>query len=172
MAFPTYPFTTLEEAVTGFEAAADQIHKVVNGSETTEVVAENGNIPSLRKIQKDFMGTGSVSTTDATQTSFPTIVIADDTTYCFSALIVARRTDVDDESAGYEIKGVVDRNAGVATASLVGTITKAVLAEDTVAWDVTAEADITNGGLVFKVTGEAAKSINWVLRVTYASVTG
>lgn len=116
------------------------------------------------------------STTDATQSelfldgSSARLTIASDTTWAFEALIVARRTDADDESAGYLITGVIDNNAGVV--ALVGTITVTVIGEDTVAWDVTAEANDTNNALAIKVTGEAGKTIRWVCSVKSTQVTG
>jgi len=116
------------------------------------------------------------STTNATQTelflngSSLRMTIATDTTWAFSALVVARRTDADNESAAYLIQGCIDRN--VNTTALVGSITVTAIAEDNAAWDVTAEADDTNDALVFKVTGEAAKTIRWFSWVRLAEVTG
>jgi hypothetical protein len=123
----------------------------------------------------DAQSTGLVlktQTTNATLTSMSTVALPDDSTFCFSILIVARRTDADNEGAGYKIEGVIDRNSGVATTALIGAITKTVLAEDTAAWDVTAIANSSSGGLTIQVTGEAAKTINWVARVTLVEVTG
>lgn len=116
------------------------------------------------------------STSNNTQTelflngSSARATIASDTTWAFRALIVARRTDADGESAAYEITGCIDNNAG--TTALVGSITKTVIAEDTAGWDVTAEADNTNDALVIKVTGENAKTIRWVATVWTTEVTG
>ncbi len=98
------------------------------------------------------------------------IAIANDSTYAFEALVVARRTDADNESAGYKITGVIDNNAG--TTALVGTPTVTVLAEDTAAWDIAVTADNTNDALVFTVTGENAKTIRWVATVHLTKVTG
>jgi hypothetical protein len=98
------------------------------------------------------------------------LTIPDDTTWAFNALIVARRSDADNESAAYQITGCIDQNAG--TVALVGTPLVTVLAEDNVAWDVTCTADNTNKALVFTVTGEAAKTIKWVARVATAEITG
>lgn len=100
------------------------------------------------------------------------LVLPNDSTFAFSILITARRTDADNESAGYKLEGVIDRNANAGTTALVGTVTKTVLAEDNAAWDVDAIADTTNGGLVVRVTGEAAKTIRWVAICTTAEVTG
>jgi hypothetical protein len=113
-----------------------------------------------------------VQTTDAALTSMGTIALPDDSTFMFTAYIVARRSDADNESAGYKIEGVIDRNTGVATTALVGTIIKTVIAEDTAAWDVTAVANVSSGGLTIQVTGEAAKTIRWVARVQLVEVSG
>lgn len=100
------------------------------------------------------------------------LVLADNTTWLFVATVVARRTDVDGESAGYRLEGVIKRDTGVATTALVGTVTQTVIAESTAAWDCTAVADATNGALTINVTGEAAKTINWVGRIELVEVTG
>lgn len=117
-------------------------------------------------------------TTNATQTALyldgatasARATIASDTTWLFEIFVVARRTDADNESAGYKFQGVIDNNAG--TTALVGVVIKTVVAEDTAAWDVTVEADDTNDALVVKVTGETAKTINWVARIELTEVTG
>jgi hypothetical protein len=119
-------------------------------------------------------------TTNATQTelscdgsapgSATRIGIASDSTYTFSALITARRTDADNESAGYKIEGIVDNNAGLT--NFVGAPTVTILAEDISAWNVIVEADNTNDALVFKATGEAGKTIRWGATVTLMKVSG
>jgi hypothetical protein len=96
--------------------------------------------------------------------------VNNDTTIVFSILLVARRTDVNNESAGYKFEGVIDNNAG--TTALVGTVTKTVLAEDTAAWDANVTADNSNGCLAITVTGEAGKTIYWVATCWTSEVTG
>jgi len=98
------------------------------------------------------------------------LVIPADTTWLFSILVAARRTDVDGESAGYKFEGVIDNDAG--TVALVGAVTKIVLAEDTVAWDFNVTADDANNSLKLEATGEAAKTIYWVAVTTIVQVTG
>lgn len=98
------------------------------------------------------------------------LTLASDTTYAFSILLVARRTDADGESAAYEFKGCIDNNAG--TTALVGSVTKTVLAEDTAGWDADVTADNTNDALILTVTGENAKTIRWVATVWTTEVTG
>lgn len=100
------------------------------------------------------------------------VVLPDDSAFAFRILVVARRSDVDNESAGYEFTGVIDRNATAASTAFVGTPVKNVLAEDTVAWDVNVTANTTKGCLTITVTGQAGKTINWVATVWTSEVTG
>jgi len=117
-----------------------------------------------------------VSTTDSTPTevfldgSNARLTIPSDTTWTFSVLVAARRTDGDNESAGYEFKGVIDNNAG--TTALVGSVSKTVFAEDTSAWDFNITADDTNDSLKLEATGENAKTIYWVATCKIVQVTG
>lgn len=98
------------------------------------------------------------------------LTIPTDTTWVSHILVVARRTDVDGESAGYSITGVIDNNAG--TTAAVGGLATTTIAEDTAAWSCIATADNTNDALVITVTGENAKTIRWVASVRLAQVTG
>jgi hypothetical protein len=98
------------------------------------------------------------------------MVVPTDGTWRFEIHIVARRTDADNESAAYEIKGCIDNNAG--TTAIVGAVSTNVTAEDTAAWDVLVDADNVNDALRIQVTGEAAKTIRWVAFVRTVEVTG
>lgn len=119
-----------------------------------------------------------IQTTNATPAVLATdgaagrLDLANDTTWAFSIMVVARRTDADNESAAYKLEGCIDRQADAASTALVGTVTTTVLGEDTAAWDVAATADTTNGGLAITVTGEASKTIRWVAKVTLVEVSG
>jgi hypothetical protein len=117
------------------------------------------------------------STTDATVTEMlvnttERLVLPNDSTWKFEVHVVARRTDVDGESAAYKFEGCIDRNANAASTALVGSVINTILAEDTVAWNVTVDADTTNGSLRVQVTGEAAKTIRWVAFIRTVEVTG
>jgi len=117
-----------------------------------------------------------ISTTNATPTelrldgSSVRITIVTDTTWAFYILLVARRTDADNESAAYEFVGCIDRNGS--TTALVGTVQKTVIAEDTAAWDADVTADDTNDAMAITVTGEASKTIRWVAYIRLVEVTG
>ena len=123
-------------------------------------LAAHGDVQSCQQVL-------SVQTTNATQTELKSngsgrLTLSNDSTWAFEIIVVARRTNADNESAGYTFTGVIDRNANAASTAIVGTVTKVVLAEDTAAWDVTVDADTTNGSLRIRVTGESAKTIHWV----------
>lgn len=92
------------------------------------------------------------------------------TTWGFTIQVVARRTDADDESAFYKFEGCIDNNAG--TTALVGSVVATTPIEDTAAWAVAVTADNTNDALIITVTGEAAKTINWVASAWVVQVTG
>ena len=101
------------------------------------------------------------------------LTIPQDTTWKFDIQIAARRTDANDESAGYHYAGVIDRNILAASTALVGTVqTIMTPQEDTPAWTITITADTTNGALKVEVTGEALKTISWLASVKIVEVTG
>jgi len=118
----------------------------------------------------DLSEPGTVSTTDATQTTIEALAVASDSSVGFACTIAARRTDADGESAYYKLEGMVDNNAG--TSALVGTVTKTIFAEDTAAWDVTATADDTADTIDVDVIGEAGKNITWVSRCETTEAAG
>ncbi len=96
------------------------------------------------------------------------IPVRANTTIFYSADIVGRRTDVTGESAGYEIKGVVDNFAG--TVSDVGSLYELVVAEDDANLSVDARADDTNNTINFYVTGSTGKTIRWTALVRTTEV--
>ena len=113
-----------------------------------------------------------VQTTSATLASMTTVGLPDNSTYMFEVSIVARRTDDINESAAYKLTGCIDRYIGEASTSLVGEVTKTVIAEDVPAWDVTVIGNPSSGGLTIQVTGEAAKTIRWVAKIDLVEVSG
>lgn len=149
----------------GNEANADVPYSV---AQATGKIAAVGDAQSL-------WFTAAKQTTNGSSTqlridSFTKLTIPTDTTWAVRALIVARRVDSTGESAAYELLGCIDNNGG--TTALVGSVSKTVIAEDTAAWDVAMTADDTNDALVISVTGEAAKTINWVANIQIASTVG
>lgn len=102
---------------------------------------------------------------DSANTRIP---VRANTTIFYSADIVARRTDATGESAGYEVKGVVD-NFGGAVAD-VGSLYELVVAEDDAGLTVDARADDTNNTINFYVTGSTGKTIRWTALVRTTEV--
>ena len=98
------------------------------------------------------------------------MTVASDSTWMFEIKIVARRTDVDGESAAYIYQGCIDNNAG--TTAIVGSVIETIVAEDTAAWSVSVTADDTNDALIITVTGENSKTIRWVAFVRTVETTG
>lgn len=115
-------------------------------------------------------GTPTEMATDGSPATNTRMVIPNDTTWVFHGFVVGRNTGFDNDSAGYEIKGVIDNNA--TTVAFVGTPTVTALAEDTIGWDVTVAADNINKALVVNVSGSAGTSIRWVATVHITKVTG
>jgi hypothetical protein len=151
----------------GREAKADQESMVAMGGGK---FAANGDAQAVKLIAR-------IATTDATATelklnALSRLVVPDQTTWAFAGVVTARRTDADNESAGYQISGVIDRNTGNGTVALVGTPTVTVLGEDNGAWDVAVTADTGYGSLKIAVTGESGKAIQWVAAIDIASTTG
>jgi hypothetical protein len=97
-----------------------------------------------------------------------TLPVANDTTWMYTAYIVARRTDADNESAAYWIQGAIDNNAG--TIALVGAATITAI-EDTAGWDVQVG---TGGGtgLQFLVRGAVSSTVRWNGYVDIVQVSG
>lgn len=115
-------------------------------------------------------------TTDGTTTEMllpggGSLTLSNDTTWFFKIHIVARRTDVDGESAGYTGEGVIFRDTSAGTTTMLS-VTTTTVAESTAAWDVSFSADTGAGSLKITVTGQAAKAIHWVACVHLTEVTG
>ncbi len=98
------------------------------------------------------------------------MVLDTDTTWAFSILLVARRSDGNNESAAFKFEGCIDNNAG--TVALVGTIQKTILARDTAAIDADVNASDANDSLDIDVNqGAAAGNWSWVARVELSELT-
>lgn len=119
-------------------------------------------------------------TTDATPTelfldgSSSRLVLVNNSCWMFVIQLCAWRTDTKTTGAGWFITGVIERTANAASTTLVGTNTSISTNQDTgaLAWTVAVTADTTNGSLKIAVTGEAAKTIQWVAKVSTVEITG
>ena len=107
------------------------------------------------------------TTTNGTQTELFTdgasarLSMGNSRSWSFVCSVAAYRTDATGGQAGYKLDGIVYKNTTAGSTAILGAVVKTVLAEAQAAWDVVALADTSNGTLVLKVTGEAAKTISW-----------
>lgn len=143
----------------GQRAHASGFFAVQGDAQVSEFVARNTSTDAVAK-ELFLQGTGS------------RITLTDDQTVFFEIMVVARRTDVDGESAAYKYTGCIDRGVGAGTTAFVGTVTETVVAEDNAAWGVAITAGTSDGTLRITATGEAGKTIRWVAYVRAVTVTG
>lgn len=111
---------------------------------------------------KKVRASSEIQTTDATATMIKSITLDNSNTYHIKAVVVAYRSDVEDERASYHIEGTFFRPAS-GNAAQVGATTSVHTAESAGAtsWDVNF---VINGGAVeVQVTGSAspAHTIQW-----------
>lgn len=96
------------------------------------------------------------------------IVIPDNTAMAFEGRCVARRADIAGECAMYTFKGIIRRDTGAASTTLL--FSNVVADYETVpGWDFTISANTTQGGLQLVATGAAA-TINWKATVNLTEV--
>ena len=107
--------------------------------------------------------TGNTETEIFLNSSNSRIPVTANSTMFYSADVVARRTDVTGNSAGYQLKGVVDNYSG--TVEDVGNLYELIVAEDDASFVVDARADDTNNSLGIYVTGATGKTVRWTALV-------
>lgn len=117
-----------------------------------------------------FNGGASATLTGA---AVNVLTVPVDRAHQFTVNVVARRSDVSGDTAGWEFRGLVGRGSS-GNAALVGTtLGSSWGAAGAAAWDVTLAIDTTNATnnyLAITVTGEAAKTIRWVARIVTVEV--
>jgi hypothetical protein len=96
------------------------------------------------------------------------MTLPEDTTWAFHIVLAGRTVGSNNESAGFEFKGVIDNNGGIV--DMVGQPIKVLLAQDTQEWDASVTADNVHGALVVQVVGERDKIVSWRGAVTIAPV--
>ena len=89
------------------------------------------------------------------------VSLANNKMNAFRIMVVAA-SDNNTEGAAYEFKGLIKKDATAASAAIIGSVTKTVIAESVSAWDAAITADTANGAIAITVTGEAEKVIRWV----------
>lgn len=100
-----------------------------------------------------------------------TMQVPTDGALAFDILIVARRTDANNECAAWTIRGCIDNNAG--TVAFVGTPTTTSLGDDSAgAWSVAADTEAGSVRLRVLAVGQTGKTINWVAHIRATRVVG
>lgn len=100
-----------------------------------------------------------------------TMQVPTDGALAFDILMVARRTDANNECAAWTIRGCIDNNAG--TVAFVGTPTTTSLGDDSAgAWSVAADTEAGSVRLRVLAVGQTGKTINWVAHIRATRVVG
>jgi hypothetical protein len=99
------------------------------------------------------------------------VILPDNSAYTFSILVVARQSAAGGtDSAAWKIEGLIRRESGVATTTIVGTPTTTVIS-NVPGWSIAVSADTTNGCLALTATGASATNIKWSATVQTSEVT-
>ena len=102
------------------------------------------------------------------------LVLPNNTTWAFRVQVAARSmaTGTPRETAGYDVTGVISRDANAASTAINGTPTVTVLYETDAAWDFAVSADATLGALNLLATGNNETAVRWVATVNLTQVSG
>jgi hypothetical protein len=121
-------------------------------------------------------------TTDATATVLTSntsgasttnqVILPNNSAYTFQGTCIANVTG-GGTTSGWKFEGVIKRGANAASTALVAAVTPLVIAQDAgaVTWVLAVTADTTNGGIAVTVTGAAATTIRWVVKIETTEVT-
>jgi hypothetical protein len=172
-----------------------------NSANSERAVVIGGGVGTARSIIGNFVIPASVfpiggqsgvqqlatlllgrQTTDATATRLTSnssaasttnqVILPNNSAYTFQGTCVANVTGGGD-SSGWKFEGVIKRGANAASTALVAAVTPLVIAQDVGAatWVLAITADTTNGGIAVTVTGAAATTIRWVVKIETTEVT-
>jgi hypothetical protein len=123
------------------------------------------------RVQTTSAAQGELTADGAAWTTTNTMQVPTDGALAFDILMVARRTDANNECAAWTIRGCIDNNAG--TVAFVGTPTTTSLGDDSAgAWSVAADTEAGSVRLRVLALGQASKTINWVAHIRATRVVG
>jgi hypothetical protein len=172
-----------------------------NVSNATSTTISGGSYGTTRSITGNFVTPASNSpitgaagrtqaatlllgrqTTDATATVLASntstagttnqVILPNNSAYTFQGTCIANVTG-GGATSGWKFEGVIKRGANAASTTLVAAVTPTVIAQDVgaVTWVLAITADTTNGGIKVEVTGAAATTIRWVVKIETTEVT-
>lgn len=156
----------------GYGANSGVIGKYSYASGQTAVSGDS-QLGAIVLRKQTTTATATVLTSDAGAASTTNqLILPNDSSYTFTGSMIARNTAADTDSKAWTFFGAIRRGVAAANTAFIGTPSINVVGSDGSAWTFTLTADTTNGGLAVTVTGEAAKTINWVCRIDTVEVTG
>jgi hypothetical protein len=146
-----------------FAAAVIPVANFVGISQTTTLL--------LGRQTTDATATRLTSNTSAAATTNQ-VILPNNSAYTFQGTCVANVT-AGGTTSGWKFEGVIKRGANAASTTLVAAVTPTVIAQDAGAstWVLAITADTTNGGIAVTVTGAAATTIRWVVKIETTEVT-
>lgn len=131
--------------------------------------AQSGKMVLRRQLSGDspirLTSDGGVGT-GTTMLSLP-----NDSTFLVRGQVVARNIASDTDTMCWEFKCAV-RMAAPGSIAIIGTPVIDLIASDGSTWTVTLGVSVAFGSLEVRVTGDAAKTINWVCTLDTTEVTG
>jgi hypothetical protein len=100
------------------------------------------------------------------------VILPNNSAYTFQGTCIANVTAGGDTS-GWKFEGVIKRGANAASTVLVAAVVPTLIAQNAGAstWVLAITADTTNGGIAVTVTGAAATTIRWVVKIDTTEVT-
>jgi len=125
----------------------------------------------LGRATTDATATRLTSNTSAASTTNQ-VILPNNSAYTFQGTCIAAKTAAGDTSS-WKFEGAIKRGANAASTALVAAVTPTVIAQDAGAstWVLAITADTTNGGIAVTVTGQAATTIRWVVKIETTEVT-
>lgn len=170
---------TAQEAIAiGLNAAASATRSVSFQNSTADVYGQfayasgnftaNGDAQWANYIARRITTDGTADQTVFLDNSSVRLIIPSDATFAFHILVVARRTDVGGGAGAWRFEGIIDNDSG--TTAFIGSPIKIEMGETDAVWDAKVTANDTADSLDVDVTGEAAKTIRWVVRFNTVEV--
>jgi hypothetical protein len=175
----------------GFNNTTNSVYgTVINGAYgTTRAIWGNTVLPASGRpvaavsgVQQSATLVLGRQTTDATATVLASnnsaasttnqVILPNNSAYTFQGTCIANVT-AGGTTSGWKFEGVIKRGANAASTTLVAAVTPTVIAQDAgaVTWVLAITADTTNGGIKVEVTGAAATTIRWVVKIETTEVT-
>lgn len=146
-----------------FTGYTSQLRVDSNGDMVRGTAAAATAFPQASTTNRVIAGARTVQTTDATVTTVASGTIASGVAVRIFAIVTARRSDVAGETGTYVLTAGGENIGG--TTALVGSVATVDSGEDVAGWNATIDFDDASDSWRVRVTGEAAKTIQWTADV-------